>query len=236
MYNMVISLHFRSNIANGKTANAILELFNDVGLNFDLCGQAEPLRTPFNRDDILSFWMGSNTFNGRAASVMFKKKKPLLLGQVSWWEVPLRKYNNITLLFNHLTLNKINSELKSIFNSCICIVDADYGYISHLGPQERQHVTGRLEDRMPGIFWCNYFGPMFLDFFGAKRMFDYEWYDKFAHHNGLLTYLAEDPFVLVDNEIPEEKAKQYLGSKSFGDLDLKQSHPFETQVREMPIL
>lgn len=101
----------------------------------------------------------------------------------------------------------------------------------------RQHVKGTIETRLPGVFWCNFYGKVYVDFFGKERLESFPWTEVEELENETIdTFLTTDPKLLKKSDELEVKAKEYLGTEFFGDLDLYEKNPFETQIRKVPKL
>lgn len=158
---------------------------------------------------------------------------------MQWWRHPSKKsINNICFYTSHKSFAKKKDVFIELFLQSIVLFDAFYGYISHEVPQERQHVTGTIETRMPGVFWCNFFGNKYVDFFGRERLLSFPWYKIDVVDNlGLICFLTESPHkeLLVADEI-ERKAQIHMGIESFGDLEEYVSNPTKIQYKNIPIL
>ena len=44
---------------------------------------------------------------------------------------------------------------------------------------DRQHITGTIKNRIPGIFEYNYFGKSFADFIGKDKLQSLPWSNSF---------------------------------------------------------
>jgi hypothetical protein len=83
--------------------------------------------------------------------------------------------------------------------------------------QERQHTTGQLTERIPGIFWLNFFSPIFVNYLNSGNLLlDFPWETIKAFDDGsILTQLTNNPFndeILEDLEI---KVQDFLGKDKF---------------------
>ena len=87
--------------------------------------------------------------------------------------------------------------------------NAIYGYISDEKMVDRQHITGTIKNRIPGIFEYNYFGKSFVDFIGKDKLQSLPWSNSFPLNEGLLTVLndkKEEEFLLL-----EQRTKELIG-------------------------
>ncbi|WP_127531747.1 hypothetical protein [Paenibacillus kobensis] len=232
MYNMKIHLYTRARMDSKEIGSKFFQILERNKFAPDRVGPSEPLRLKYTNEVALSLWKSNE--DGLFGNISGKGMKPAFYFEAMWWVSPLRVFNTFSFLFHDTIFRRNRFEIDQEFQECISLFLADYGFISHETSYLRQHVTGRLEDRMPGIFWCNYFGPLYIDFFGEERLRVFPWIDVTNQSNGMITYLSDDPFQLIDNNEKEESAKNYLGRESFGDLVRKQQYPFETQKCKVP--
>src|SRR5438067_1943727 len=50
------------------------------------------------------------------------------------------------------------------------IVGTDYGYLAHVKQQKRQSHVLTPAERLPGIYWANFFGRPYIEFFGRDKL------------------------------------------------------------------
>ncbi|WP_282020899.1 hypothetical protein [Planomicrobium okeanokoites] len=206
-------------------------------------GTYEPLRKEFSAPEFINLWTEESEgcyeenvgMVGKAGGIMARRKSPYFYVLMNWWLCPGKSnLNHISFIFTAKTMRNHRAEVLNVFQETVELVNGVYGYITHEEPEERQHVTGTLYTRIPGVFWCNYYGDIYMNFFGKKLITSYSWFRAETVSNGLLTFLSENPDELIKDNFLELKAQEYLGIDSFGDQAEHQKDPFTTQVRSVP--
>jgi len=180
---------------------------------------------------------GINKAKGCYGSVIGKINKSSFLFSVDWWDYRIKKRLSTIQFYISIKLyKKFKKEIDLLFRELILLVDGIYGYITDKGAQARQHVVGTLETRLPGVFWCNYFGKLYVDFFTEEKVLSYNWLSTEKLSNvGIITYLSDEPYGdILLNENLENSAKEHLGSDSFGDVKEEKDDIFYTQIKNVP--
>ncbi|MGL4522905.1 MAG: hypothetical protein ACRCWQ_10175 [Bacilli bacterium] len=235
---MFISAKFytTNEIKSAWTCESFIQILENKGLIIEKIHEFEPIRTPYTKEKAIEMWTAESPgcyVDGRgciglAGGMMGRGKKPSFMFDTFWWENPEKvMVNQIILYIPGKSVKKNVMNLNDVFIEVSQLVDSFYGYISHEIPEDRQHVTGTIETRLPGVFWCNYFGAPYVAFLGEEKLKSFDWYQQIELENGaVVTYLAEVPNKeLLDNDIPETKAKIHLGEEHFGDVALyKKDH------------
>ena len=246
MGSLVATIYTRENIANKKTALSILYLVIEAGFTPDKIGLFEPLKTVFTQEEFLEMWMDESPgcyneevgiMTGTAGGLIAKSKKPNFSLSVRWWICPDEKsINTIDFYFTKQTFKSHRFVIEKLFKDTIDVSNGFYGYISESNAELRQHVTGTIRTRLPGIFWCNYFSESFVEFFGEEKIEKYSWWKiENGNNNGQFLYLTESPIVELNEDVfYERKAKKYLGMDSFGDEDQYLENPTLLQVKSVP--
>jgi|GEM_PF-1829712 len=207
-------------------AHEFLNRLETLELRPDRIGQVEPLRQKYSFERAVNMWSEESDgcweegkgAVGKAGGMMGKSK--LMEFMVMWWKCPGKiKMNYLFLTFPIHAYEKIKDRVLLLFKDTVLLTGALYGYISHSIPLSRQESPGTLNHRMPGVFWCNYFGTLYVDFFGKEKILSFPWENvEFLPSGGLVTFLAKEPHKeLVQSDEREKKAKEHLGSDSFGD-------------------
>ena len=210
-------------------------------------GEYEPLKLDYTLEGAVNMWTqeGDGCYvegigmTGKAGGMIGKTKEPQFRFDMNWWRCPHKTYvNYIHFFFPVKTFKKYQGNIESLFRETISITKAIYGYITHYVPLDRQHVTGTLETRMPGVFWCNYFGQQYIEFFTEEKMLSFPWYKiERLDNGGIMAYLASEPDKeLVKSDVLENQAKAHLGKDAFGDIEMYKANPDELQVRNVPRL
>jgi hypothetical protein len=156
------------------------------------------------------------------------------------WHIGERaRSNTIEIWFTNKSFVQSRNIIENLLKELIVSFNSFYGYISDFKIEESQHVTGTIETRMPGIFWCNFFGKVYVDFFGKDKMLSAPWYKtEELDQNGIITYLTEEPDnrELIESPELENKFKILLGKDSFGNLDEWKNSNYQTQYKSVPKL
>ncbi|QKS71211.1 hypothetical protein FLK61_31350 [Paenalkalicoccus suaedae] len=89
--------------------------------------------------------------------------------------------------------------------------------------------------RLPGVFWCNYFGKKYVDFFQENTIKSFPWFQLENLSDGILTFLSESPLdKIVKDDNLEIQAKKHLGKDSFGDSEEYKKDPMGLQIKRTP--
>ncbi|MEH6942812.1 hypothetical protein [Bacillus sp. JJ722] len=226
-------------IAKIITLNAIQEqdialkfsrLLTESGLTPDKIGTVEPLTKNYTQHDFLKMWTDEDKsydnveidhMLGTAGGILGESNNPNFLFIVDWMKSSKDiNLNYLTFFFPVETFQQYREVIMKVFKETIQLIDGIYGYISHEVPAERQHIHGTLETRLPGVFWCNYFGIRYIDYFGEKKIATFPWNEMEKIVNGgIITYLTNQPDQeLLHSEDLELLAKQHLGSVALTDV------------------
>ncbi|GIN86920.1 hypothetical protein J6TS2_33060 [Heyndrickxia sporothermodurans] len=232
------------NLGTKKKAELFFE--NLALLNYlpNKIGLYDPAKEEFSVNKAIDMWtygeegcyvegIGNTGYFG---SVVGKNVKLGFRFDIFWWNSSQKNYmNRIDFYFTNKSFSLNKEKVIQLFKELITISEACYGYISHSDCEDRQHVTGDLTTRLPGVFWCNYFGEKLKDFFEEKKILAYPWYNHEYHgSSGIITYLSKETKELLGSEEPEIQAKTYLGEKSFGDVKQFIENPEMIQQRIVP--
>ncbi|KRF27636.1 hypothetical protein [Paenibacillus sp. Soil787] len=232
-----------------EIANKFFENLVKKGFTPQKIGTYEPLRKSYTPSEAMEMWTREEAgcfdekvgrMVGKAGGMLGKSISPAFQFTTQWYKCPNKvSLNYIDFYFSLKTFMKHKDAIVTLFKETIELVDGIHGYISHDKAQTRQHVTGTLETRMPGVFWCNYFGKTYVDFFRQDTILSLPWQKTESLSNGLLTLLANEPHQeLLDSPNLETTAKELLGIDSFGnkaEYDATPNH-FGPQYKRVPPL
>ena len=88
---------------------------------------------------------------------------------------------------------------------------------------ERKATIGSMLERgIPGIYWGNYFGPFYVDWFGRDKFEDLPCVEKrWLDSGGIFFTTASTPFDWNTNEARQlqQAAKEHLGQNAFFDCE-----------------
>lgn len=128
--------------------------------------------------------------------VCFSRKRPEALLCFSLERFPKAKFNDVSLLIRESAFKsqqQVNELLNFIVELCSTI-RADYGFIAHTKQERRQSPILTPAERLPGIFWANFFGQPYIEFFGRQKLLESECYEvREVNETLILLLTAERP-------------------------------------------
>ncbi|MEK4540505.1 hypothetical protein COM21_30485 [Bacillus toyonensis] len=207
-------------------ATKFFDLLEKHGLYLEKLGLYEPLKQEYSKEKGIEIWcledegcfdIESNKSLGKAGGVLGKSKTQGFTMHVVWWDCPWKKTNYIWFHFQKKAYKAYKTQIQELFKDLIILTNGLYGYISDEIAVNRQHVTGTIQERISGVFWCNYFGPPLLEVLRKENVESFSWYNSVKVDNGgVITYLTSDALdiKLKSNEL-ETKAQEYIGSHWF---------------------
>lgn len=227
---MMATIFTREKLTRQTIAEEILNGMKGNGFMPDKMGLFEPLKQPFTEEGLLKMWMLENPgcyeeevgMTGTAGGCMIKSKKPTILLCTSWWDCPNKEpINDITLFFTKATFIKNQQQIENLFRHIIQAANGFYGYITEDTAMYRQGSGRMLIHKLPGIYWCNYFGQQIIEGLGKEKVAAVDWYKVEANEKeGLYSYIADTPFgEWVEDDIHEMRLKWQLGIKSFAEAE-----------------
>ena len=238
-------LYTTKSIKGEETAKRYFDILGQHGFRLEKIGQSEPVRQTYSLEEAISVWtreeegcyVEDGGMVGKTGSIIGKSSKPRSFIQMRWWDCPNQvNLNWVSLNIADNWVDKRVSEVTAIFNGLVGILQAEYGFIGHDDTVHRQHVTGSLETRLPGVFWVNYFGPRYVEFFTEEKIKIFPWHSIEKLNGGLVTTLSDSPNKPLLTDEFENAAKIHLGSDSFGDAVEYLKNPRIEQRRRVPKL
>ena len=227
----------RKFIGTKELAEQFFAILKEANMEPDKIGLYEPIKENYSMEKASDMWtLCENSRN--SGGMMGKKKKPNLLFDIGWARGPKARPNDITFFLNPEIFIQNKGVMEFVFRETFILFDGLYGYITHNWPQRRQHVTGGIDTRMPGVFLCNYFGPLYVDFFGREKILSGPWVKTEELDSGtIVTYLADEPDKeILESDFLEKRAKEHLGVESFGDPEEAKKNIDELQLRKVPAI
>ncbi len=238
---IVLNIYTLIDIRKEEIAKKFYKLIVKYGYTPDKIGIVEPLKKTFNVSnlaDTINMWMhtDSEKYHTFSGTVILLKKKPRILFMAHWIKGKNAEFNWVSIdiserfLANGTELNKFIkfiNEMYKLFNPILI-------YSSHDDVKEQQirivtvdergwessRITGTIIECIPGIFWLNYFGPVFVDFVGRDKFKNAPCYKKEEMPDGgYMLMTAEDPFNPNDQmkRKAEQDLKEYFGLEYFGN-------------------
>lgn len=244
---MTATIYTLEPIGDKEIAEKFLNILENKQLTPQKIGLYEPVKLDYTIEEAVKLWTQENEgcyidgvgMTGKAGGMLGKIKEPRFLFDVFWWNSSSKVYINvIEFIFPVKTFKKYQENIEDAFKETIDLVNAIYGYITHNAPLDRQHVTGNLKTRMPGVFWCNYFGDKYIKFFSEEKITSFPWHKSERTNNGgIIVYLTEEPDKeLINSDKLEFRAKNHLGIDSFGDVEAYKINAEEIQIKNVPKL
>lgn len=223
---MVASIFTYEKLANPKIAEGMLTIMKQNGFIPEKIGLFEPLKQKFTDEDFINLWMieepgcyeEGRGMVGLAGGFIAKCKKPNLSIYTNWWDCPnVKSVNRLMFYFSKETFRKHQQELESLFKQTVDLTNSFYGYISESGANERQGPGNELNDKLPGIYWCNYFSQQVVEELGKEKVESFDWWKSdIANKGGSYLYLHDSPFNdPLNTENLETNAKIHLGIDKF---------------------
>jgi hypothetical protein len=185
-----LSLETGALIGARSVAKNVLEvLAGDPKWTPDRYGLHEPLRNRYQSESASTFidaWVAANVTNGRLASFHFSKRK--VYDAAAIWAPSGDETNSLYFTIQGKTSDEdwVHDCLR--FSEILfTAVEGQYGHLclreeycsknmtgfwtGPTGAPEggRAHGTDRKK-HLPGVYWANFFGPVYDDFFGCDRL------------------------------------------------------------------
>ena len=137
--------------------------------------------------------------------------------QTHWWLHPTElSLNYLTIYLNKKVFNQIKKDILPLFEGLVNCFDAIYGYVTDEEAEVRQHITGTLNERIPGVFWLNYYSQVYVDYLNKENSFyAFPWHRiKELSKEGIITELTDNPFDQTIADL-ENKARKVIGVSKF---------------------
>ncbi|MCI0665878.1 MAG: hypothetical protein L0220_32890, partial [Acidobacteria bacterium] len=105
------------------------------------------------------------------------------------------------------------------FSIDLCrMMQADYGFIAHAEQEQRQSPILTPAERLPGIYWSNFFGRPYIEFFGREKLLATPCYRSAEVDNdhivlSMSTSPCDDEMIKSDDVV--NRVKTYLNQNAF---------------------
>jgi hypothetical protein len=227
MSSIILEIFTTNNIGAQEYAKRFFAILDKYNILPDKIGLFEPLKTDYRLDKAIEMWIlkEGDQPEFRGGGLIGKKKEPNIRFDVDWSIGARATINHITIWFTRKSFKFLRNEIENLFKDSIFALDAFYGYVADFYHFVSQHVTGTLETRMNGIFWCNYFGEIYVDFFGKEKILTAPWYKtELLAERKILAYLTPEPDIkeylkqVEGSDVLVDRIKEHLGEDSFGDV------------------
>jgi hypothetical protein len=130
------------------------------------------------------------------------------------------KFNYINVYISDKYISDTGNEKEVLqFTLDIClIVDAAYGFISHRKQERRQSYMLTPAERLSGIYWANFFGRPYINFFGQEKLLAAPCHQARKINDDIILLLtAESPLQpeMIENDNVTNVIKAYLNQNAF---------------------
>nr|QCO92916.1 hypothetical protein [uncultured bacterium] len=210
--------------------------YEDVGLAPERYGSSERRTFPlirWNKKDMEQTWI-------RASGGVFKRKSPWNMSALIFFtwnryrRLPVKAISFFTLWVDAEFFSS-GQRVERFFELCKDLYtwgSMDHGYVAHeneyrlknsLTPDGRGQIGGaNLKIALPGIYWANFFGPLYVKWLGEEKFKNLKTYYKERLPNGGWLFVTL-PHVL-EYEEPGSQAKEreiisLLGRDAFFEIE-----------------
>jgi hypothetical protein len=233
-----MTIYTNSHIGKREYAKKFFETLEQYDILPDKIGMHEPLKEEYTLERAIELWeiTTGKELDFRLGMMIGKKNEPNVRFDVEWSIGKRARVNHIDIWFTLKSFKQYRNEIEQLFINLLSVFNSFYGYITDFGYKDRQHVTGTIQTRMSGVFWCNFFGKLYIDFFGKDKLLNAPWKEIKTIQGGLLTYLTDEPNSkeLRQSTNLEDNVKDYLGKIFFGDRAEFLKNPAVKQIRNVP--
>lgn len=130
------------------------------------------------------------------------------------------KFNDCSFFIRDKYLQEeSNSQQLMNFMIDLCrIIGTDYGFIAHTRQERRQSPVLTPAERLPGIYWANFLGRPYIEFFGREKLLATPCHDVREISDDLILLLtAERPDAaeMIDTDNAVNQVKTYLNQNAF---------------------
>lgn len=222
---IILNIYTKEDISSHKYADFFFEEIEKLGLKFTKIAQYEPINKVFTTEQAVKMWEHEEpgcyddeleTMVGTAGGMLGRGNG--FWFSVAWWKDSRGKsIDYLTISVTKKVFTKYKEEILSFFEGVLVRFNAIYGYISDEKIKDRQHITGTIKTRIPGIFEYNHFGKLFVDCIGEDKLQSLSWSNSFPLNEGLLTVLdnkTEEEILLLEKQMKEKIGLNFFNGKS----------------------
>ncbi|EJR56919.1 hypothetical protein IIM_00327 [Bacillus cereus VD107] len=222
---IIFDIYTKEDISLYEYASFFFETIGKIGLEFTKIAHYEPINKVFETEKAIEMWMHEepgcyddelDAMVGTAGGMLGRGSG--FWYSVAWWKDPRGKsINYLTISFAKKSFTKYKQEILTVFEELLVRFNAIYGCISDEKIIDRQHITGTIKNRIPGIFAYNYFGKLFVEVIGEGKLQSLSWSNSVPLNEGLLTVLndkKEEEFLLLEKQMKEQIGLNLFNGKS----------------------
>lgn len=110
------------------------------------------------------------------------------------------------------------TELLNFTIDVSLITGADYGLIAHSRQERRQSPVLTPAERLPGIYWANFFGRPYIDFFGREKLLATPCYEVREVSDDLILLITAERLAaheMIEHDDIVNGVKSYLDQNAF---------------------
>jgi hypothetical protein len=212
------STRYLGRLSNSRAILAVLERQANV-VRPDHWGTDERTRFTFDQRSwrkIEEEWTQETAMK----EICFGRKRPELLLCFSIERFPRAKFNDVALYVRAKILKTQEhvDELLDFSKDLCSTIQADYGFIAHTIQERRQSPVLTPAERLPGVYWANFFGRPYLEFFGRQKLLSTSCYRvRDINETLVLLQTAERPdsAEMLKNDLIVNSVKKYLNQNAF---------------------
>jgi hypothetical protein len=228
MKTLVATIFTNKDISRSEYAKQIIEVLTVHDLLPEKIGLDEPVRENYDLKRAVVLWQeGIGTPEFTSGGLLAKRKLPKIDYNFVWYKGERARLNFINIMFHGRNVLKDLERITMLFRSLLSTVSGVYGYLTDYEVQARQFLPGTLEKRLPGVFWCNYFGKHYVDFLTRDKLLSLQWAKIEKFEDGSLCFLTDrpdSPLLLSDNlekDFRDKIGVEYFGRSELYQMDVK---------------
>ena len=153
-------------------------------------------------------------------TIFFTRKRPPIEMSVDIKRFSHAKFNEFSA-YMHESHFKGAAQQKELLDFAIemsLITRTDYGFIAHKRQERRQSTVLTPAERLPGIYWANFFGRPYIEFFGREKLLGTPCYHVREINEDLVLLLTAESLYepdLMDSDEVVNRIKAYLNQNAF---------------------
>lgn len=222
----ITNLHTTKYIGTQVVAETFLDLLLRFGGIYvpETWGTDENAQRVFKegaRQEIVREW----TLPTKKRYLFFHRKRPVEIQMFLGIDrFPRAKFNRFSMYIRdkYFSSQKQIDEFLGLATELCSIMRVDYGFIAH-ALQERRHSPALTPaERLPGVYWANFFGRPYIDFFGREKLLGTPCFKVHQIQSDLILLLtAERPHcaAMLENDNIVDQVKRFLNQNAFAGLN-----------------
>ncbi|HEU4713186.1 MAG TPA: hypothetical protein VFS76_16560 [Pyrinomonadaceae bacterium] len=182
--------------------------------------QRAKLRRPFDpasQHELIQEWTRPEEWK----IIFFTRKRPPIEMSVDIKRFSHAKFNKFSAYIDERHFKGGSSAQKELLDFTIemsLIARTDYGFIAHKRQERRQSPVLTPAERLSGIYWANFFGRPYIEFFGREKLLATPCYEVREISADLILLLTSDSLnapEMLDNDEVVNQIKAYLNQNAF---------------------